>query len=109
MNSMVRKITVNAVIDTCALVAFVPSLVSGLVLLLVLPCGSGYQGGRNPLVLNEYLGIARADWLFSHNLSSLILALLIILHILLHLRFFRNVPRYLGRAQDTGECEEGSA
>ena len=106
MNSMVRRITVNAAIDTCALASFIPSLVSGLVLLLVLPCGSGYQGGRNPLFVDEYLGVARADWLFVHNASSLILSLLIILHILLHLRFFRHIPKYLRRGEETGEREE---
>ena len=48
-----RKITINALVDIGCLVTFIPSLISGLVLYLVLPSGGG-RGER----FWSYLGIA---------------------------------------------------
>jgi hypothetical protein len=39
-----KKATINALVDLGALVVFIPSLISGLVLYLVLPEGGGYRG-----------------------------------------------------------------
>ena len=84
-----KKITVNALVDLGCLVTFIPSLISGLVLYLVLPSGSG-RGSSG-----IYLGLYRETWLNMHNYSSLVFAALLILHLLLHWNFFRNIRNCL--------------
>lgn len=96
-----KRITINALVDIGCLILFVPSLLSGLVLLLVLPEGGGRGSGWAP-----YLGIARNQWVMMHNFTSLVFAALLILHLLLHLTFFRNIGKYLRPgAKDTSSCE----
>jgi hypothetical protein len=83
-----KRVTINALIDIGCLITFIPSLISGLVLFLFLPSGGG-RGGS----LATYLGIARDQWLNMHNYSSLAFAALLILHLLLHWKFFRNIKK----------------
>jgi hypothetical protein len=83
-----RKITVNAIVDIGCLVTFIPSLISGLVLYLVLPSGGG-RGNSWSVFLN----IPRSQWLNMHNYTSLIFAALIIIHLVLHWMYFRNIRR----------------
>ena len=78
-----KRITINALVDIACLITFVPSLITGLVLYLVLPEGSGKTAG--------YLGIARTQWITMHNYTSLVFAALLIFHLLLHVKFFRNI------------------
>jgi len=93
-----KRITVNALVDIGCLITFIPSLVSGLVLYLVLPEGGGRGSGWIP-----YLGIARNQWVMMHNNTSLIFAALLIIHLLLHWKFFRNINKYL----NPGKKEQG--
>lgn len=83
-----KRITINALVDVGCLITFIPSLISGLVLYLVLPSGGG-RGNSWSL----YLGIPRFQWLTMHDYTSLVFSALLILHLLLHWKFFR----YLGR------------
>jgi hypothetical protein len=95
-----KRVTINALVDIGCLVTFIPSLVSGLVLYLVLPEGAG-RGGSWAL----YLGIARNQWVTMHNYSSLVFAALLIIHVLLHWKFFRHIGRNLKadeKKQETG-------
>lgn len=85
-----RKITINAIVDIGCLITFIPSLISGLVLYLVLPSGVGRGGGSG-----SYLGIARDQWLNMHNYTSLLFAALIIIHLILHWMYFRNIRKCL--------------
>ena len=75
-----------------------PALVSGLVLYLVLPSGGGRGGGSG-----AYLGIARDQWLNLHNYTSLAFAALIIVHLILHWMYFRNIRKCL-ITKDKAEC-----
>ena len=43
--SYMKRITINALVDIGCLITFIPSLVSGLVLYLVLPSGGGQGSG----------------------------------------------------------------
>lgn len=88
--SCMKRITVNALVDIGCLIAFIPSLVSGLVLYLVLPSGGGRGSGWE-----TYLGIARNQWLTMHNNTSLVFTALLIIHLLLHWNFFRHIGRHL--------------
>ena len=78
-----RRIQVNAIVDVIALLVFIPSLISGMVLYLVLP--SGTRGGA------AFLGITRNQWLNMHDFTSIAFAVLILLHIALHWKFYRNI------------------
>lgn len=83
-----KRITINALVDVGCLITFIPSLISGLVLYLVLPSGGG-RGNSWSL----YLGIPRSQWLTMHDYTSLVFAALLILHLLLHWKFFRHIGR----------------
>ncbi|NLV27901.1 MAG: DUF4405 domain-containing protein [Methanomicrobiales archaeon] len=85
-----KRYTINAIVDLAALVFFAPSFISGVVLYLFLPSGGGRGlGGRS------YLNISRDQWLNMHDYTSLIFAGLIIIHILLHWKYFRHINRNL--------------
>jgi hypothetical protein len=88
-----KRFTLNAIVDIGALITFIPSLVTGLVLYLILPEGSGKSA--------SYLGIIRTQWINMHNYSSLIFAVLLIVHLLLHLKFFRNIGTCLVPQKNT--------
>jgi hypothetical protein len=96
-----KRITINALIDIGCLITFIPSLVSGLVLYLVLPEGGGRGSGWV-----TYLGIARNQWVTMHNNTSLIFTALLIIHLLLHWKFFRHINRYLN-PRGKEPCETG--
>jgi hypothetical protein len=100
---MISRAKQNAVVDICALIAFIPSTLSGLVLFILLPAG-GYQGGRNPLYAESVLGVTRYGWIDIHNYSSLIFVVFLVLHLFLHWKYFKNL---LGcfRVRDTDSCE----
>jgi len=85
-----KRVTINALVDFGCLLTFIPSLITGLVLFLVLPSG----GGRGSSLVT-YLGVTRLDWVNLHNSTSLAFAALLIIHILLHERFFRNIRKTL--------------
>jgi len=84
-----KRIMVNAIVDIGCLITFIPSVITGLVLYLILPEGSG----RGNWV--TYLGITRNQWITMHNYTSLVFAALLILHVLLHAKFFLHTGRYL--------------
>ena len=84
-----KRIAINALVDLGCLIMFIPSLVSGLVLYVVLS-----EGGRRGGGWTLFLGISRNQWVTMHNNSSLIFAALLIIHLLLHLIFFRNINKF---------------
>jgi hypothetical protein len=85
-----KRVAINALVDIGCLITFIPSLISGLVLFLVLPEGGGRGSGWA-----TYLGIARNQWVNMHNYTSLAFAALLILHLLLHSKFFWNIRKSL--------------
>jgi hypothetical protein len=85
-----KRVTMNAFIDIGCLVTFIPSLISGMVLYLVLPEGGGRAGWAT------YLGVTRHDWITLHDYTSLAFTVLLIIHLLLHWKFFKNICRTHG-------------
>jgi len=79
-----KKTKLNIFVDIVAFLAFLVSLISGLVLWQVLPSGEGFQGGRGELTEKIFLGMERHDWLEIHDISSLLFAVIVLLHIILH-------------------------
>jgi hypothetical protein len=94
-----KRITINALVDIGCLITFIPSIVSGLVLYLVLPEGGGRGSGWT-----TYLGITRNQWVTMHNNTSLVFAALLIIHLLLHWKFFRTINKCLKPAGKE-QCE----
>lgn len=96
-----KRIAMNALVDISCLITFIPSLISGLVLLFVLPSGGGRGTGWT-----LYLGISRSQWIILHNSISLIFAALLIIHLCLHWHFFRHIRKALNPDSNTkGECD----
>ncbi len=93
-----KRFTVNSIIDIGCLVTFIPSLITGLVLYLVLPSGGGRGNSWS-----MYLGISRSQWLIVHDYTSLLFAALLIIHLLLHWKFFRQIRRTLNVAETEPE------
>ncbi|OPY38751.1 MAG: hypothetical protein A4E35_00537 [Methanoregula sp. PtaU1.Bin051] len=84
-----KRITVNALVDIGCLITFIPTLVTGLILYFYLPEG-GFRSGWV-----TYLGMTRNQWLTIHDYVSFMFAALLIVHLLLHWKFFRNIGWYL--------------
>lgn len=83
-----KRVAVNALVDICMVITFIPSLFSGLVLYFFLPSGQG-RGGSGV----TWMGITRSDWVLYHDIASFAFAVLLIVHLLLHLAYFRNIRR----------------
>lgn len=86
-----KRVTLNALVDIGCLISFIPSLLSGLVLYFFLPSG----GGRGSSWIT-WMGITRHDWILYHDIASFAFAALVIIHLLLHGRFFVNIRKALG-------------
>ena len=100
MRVHMKRITINALVDIGCLITFILSLITGLVLYFFLPSGGGRGGSWV-----TWIGITRHDWVLWHDITSFSFAALLILHLLLHWKFFRNIGRNLkpeGKEQD--EC-----
>ena len=97
-----NRTALNTLVDLVALLSFIPSLVSGTVL-WILPEG-GYRGGLNPAALQPFLSLARSAWKDLHFWSSALLAACILVHLLLHLRYFTRIPQYF-RGRGRGKEE----
>jgi hypothetical protein len=97
---MASKIRANALVDLCALISFIPMLVSGVVLFGILPSGGGgYKGGAGTLVSHEFIGLTRFDWVAIHDWTGFIFAVLVAIHLVLHWRFMKNMHKYIGGAR----------
>jgi len=72
------KPKLNYIVDFLAFIFFVISAISGLAMLIFMP--SGVRQGR----LQEFLGIQKGAWTVMHNLASIILVILVIIHFILH-------------------------
>lgn len=97
-----KRVTVNALVDIGAVIAFIPSLLTGLVLYIFLPSGGGRGGSWV-----TFWGITRHDWVLWHDISSFAFAALIVVHLLLHWKFFRHIDACLvAKAKDGCAPEE---
>ncbi|WP_321505069.1 DUF4405 domain-containing protein [uncultured Methanoregula sp.] len=93
-----KRITINAFVDICCLITFIPSLITGLVLYFFLPSGGGRGGSWV-----TWMGITRHDWVLWHDIASFAFAALLLLHLLLHWKFFKNIGRNF--RTDTNESD----
>jgi len=93
-----KRVTLNALVDIGCVVTFVPSLLTGLVLYFFLPSGGGRGNSWT-----TWMGITRYDWILIHDIASFAFAALLIIHLLLHWKFFRHINRAIS-PQPKDEC-----
>lgn len=77
-----NKAKINYVVDLVIALGFLLSLFSGCIL-LVAPQG-GYMGGRNPGFSRQILVFEKPVWQEIHNWPSIIMALGVLGHLVLH-------------------------
>jgi len=95
-----KRITINAFVDIGCLITFIPSLITGLVLYFFLPSGGGRGGSWV-----TWMGISRSQWVAMHDYTSFAFAALLIIHLLLHVKFFKNIRRSLRPdAKEPDDC-----
>ncbi|OYT54694.1 MAG: hypothetical protein B6U72_01810 [Candidatus Altiarchaeales archaeon ex4484_2] len=75
------KAGLNYVTDALMALSLIFTAASGFILLFFLPYG--IRQGR----LQEFLGLSKQAWIMVHDLSGLILVILVIVHLSLHWRW----------------------
>ena len=75
------KAGLNYVTDALMALSLIFTAASGFILLVFLPYG--IRQGR----LQEFLGLSKQAWIMVHDLSGLILVILVIVHLSLHWRW----------------------
>ena len=79
---MSGKARFNYALDAVIALAFVLSSIGGIAFMVM---GSGgYQGGRNPDFQTELLGISRSSWSDLHALTSLVMIVGVLVHLVFH-------------------------
>ncbi|MCK9630850.1 MAG: DUF4405 domain-containing protein [Methanoregula sp.] len=95
-----KRVTINALVDIGCLITFILSLVTGLVLYFFLPSGAGRGGSWV-----TWMGIPRYDWVLWHDIVSFAFAALLIIHMLLHWMYFKNIRKHFRvDAKDPDDC-----
>jgi len=94
-----NKVRGNAIVDISAFVLLLGSLVSGLVTWIVLPSGGGGPRAGQAAAHELFLGWERGAWKDLHNYVSLAFVGLIVIHLLLHWKWIRCIPRFFARGR----------
>ena len=104
-----RKVQFNAIVNMVGFAAFLVLTVTGLVVLSLLPPGTGGRGsGRGPLV--TVLGLGRHDWGDIHNFAGIVFLGVVGLHLILHWRWIKCLPRLLASTRpDSASAERCEA
>lgn len=94
-----RKVTINTIVDIIMFIAFIPTLLSGVVLFWVLPEGGRFSGHA------VFMGLSRHIWTTMHDWWGIIFSIIVILHLLLHWRFFRVLPSCFRKRREEEDAE----
>ncbi len=87
------KIKTNIYTNILSFIALLILAITGFILWFVIPKGNLYQGGRNTDNTNIILGLDRHDWVNIHNYVSLIFVILMLIHLILHWSWIKNLPK----------------
>ena len=82
---------INTIVNIFGFVSMLTSFFSGVILWKILPQGQGFQGGRGELDVNLFLGLTRYNWTDIHTVCSLIFIGVIVVHLILHWHWFKNL------------------
>lgn len=99
--AVTKKARLNASVDIIALVLLVPTMLSGVVTLWILPSGGiGYRGGAGLLQDAYFWGLTRQEWREIHDVFGMVFFLVMAVHLVLHWRYFRNIHKILRSRQE---------
>ena len=98
------KVKLNYALDVVIGLAFLLSGVTGLAFLAM---GSGgYQGGRNLEFASSFLGIARTVWNDLHALTSIVMIVGVVVHLVFHWKWIVCMTqRVFGRSARAARVE----
>jgi hypothetical protein len=91
----------NAVLNLIILLFFVISAISGIIIWLIVPEGYGFGWGRSKVFqdtgeqLKTFMELSRNNWMNIHIYSSIIFVILVVLHDILHWKWFKSIPKIL--------------
>lgn len=85
-----KKIKALALVDLLSLVSLIVMALTGLVLFLFWPTGSG-GAGKNPLYVSDFLGLNHQQWVLFHDWSALVFVILMAVHLAMHYCFMKNI------------------
>jgi len=92
----------NAVVNIIILLFFVISAISGIIIWLILPGGYGFGWGQSKLfqdagetLSKKFLELSLHNWMSIHIYSSIIFLILVVLHDILHWKWFKSLPKIL--------------
>ena len=94
-----KRARVNAIVDMVAFGAVLVSLFTGILLWKVLPSGGGGPRAGQAAGHALFLGIERGVWKDVHTVTTLVFVGLVVVHILLHWKWIRCIPRFFSRQQ----------
>jgi cytochrome b561 len=101
-----KKIQANALVDISAFIFFIPMTLTGIIIDLM-NRGGGYEGGRNPAYIGEIFGMSKAQWIDIHTWTGYAFVILVLIHLLLHAAFIKNIIKYArGGQKQPEECED---
>ncbi len=101
-----KKIQANALVDISAFIFFIPMTLSGIVIDLM-NRGGGYEGGRNTAYIAEIFGMNKDLWIDIHTWTGYAFVIFVLVHLLLHATFIKNIIRYARGTKRAPEiCEE---
>jgi ABC-type dipeptide/oligopeptide/nickel transport system permease subunit len=86
----VRKATRNFILALVMALLALFQAISGFVLWVVLPRGDGYQGGRGEI--GTFLW-TRNEWIDLHDWTAVALAVIVLVHIILHWGWIARMTR----------------
>jgi hypothetical protein len=88
-----KRTTLNFVIDLISFVALLGMVVTGIIMMYVLPPGTGgggFRGGRGEQTAPVLLSLSRHEWGKIHYCLALLFVVLMTAHILLHWTWIKN-------------------
>ena len=91
----------NAIVNITILFFFLIATISGIIIWLVLPGSSlGFQPANSSQDAGKtssmiFLEVPRHNWIDIHIFSSLIFVILVVLHDVLHWKWFKTLPKIL--------------
>jgi hypothetical protein len=99
-----KRVKVNAIVDMTALGMLLLSVFTGIIPWTVLPSGGGGPRSGQEAAHALFLGLQRDMWRDLHTYASFAFVGLMIIHLLLHWRWIRCIPRFFAGNTSTA-CE----
>lgn len=81
-----QKRQINAIIDLALLIFFIVVALSSIILFVFLPSGGGGGSG-----LRVFFGVRRSGWVDFHVIAGFIFLVLMTVHIVLHVPYYRKI------------------